>query len=98
MPEPPTTYRVDPGSASDELDYVDMVALSDMFCRWAINEDPDKITPERRTWPIELSADYERIAEWVGPDWRAANPSDESSIMKFLEVQERNASAARLRQ
>lgn len=61
-----------------------MVTLSGMFRRWAIYERDESITPAQRTLLIQLSADYERIAEWVGPDWLASDPSEEVPVSRFL--------------
>jgi hypothetical protein len=45
-----------------------MIALSGLFRRWALY-DPS-VSPENATQLIILSSDYERIAEWVGPQWK----------------------------
>ena len=90
MPDPPAMYRVCPQDMSDELDYGDMVALSGLFRRWAIYETTT--TPEQNTRLIEWSADFERLAEWVGPQWRAANPETPPSLVKFLATMERSTS------
>jgi hypothetical protein len=76
---PPMTYGADVRWLINELHYADMIALSGMFRRWAMHE-PD-LEPELRTKFIMHSADLERIAEWVGRDWRAADPSDEPSML-----------------
>jgi hypothetical protein len=90
--EPPVTYRVSPEFAASELDYTDMVALSGMFRRWAIHETDDTTTPEQRTRLIQFSADYERLAEWVGPEWKASYPSPHPPLTKFLATLERSTS------
>ncbi len=87
MKDLPITYVVAPDHACDELDYTDMVALSGLFRRWAIYET--SITPKQRTRCVQFSADYEQLAEWVGGDWRAANPSPEKTLLKFLATLER---------
>ena len=56
----PITYMVDIDFALEELDHADMVALSHMFQRWAIDEE--NIEPENRTELIQWSADLERLA------------------------------------
>ena len=56
---------------TSELDYADMIALSEMCRQWAVYEAG--LTPERRTRMIKYSADLERIAEWVGPRWKATD-------------------------
>jgi hypothetical protein len=83
-------YRICPEDMSDALDYADMVALSGRFRRWAIYDT--STTPEQNTRLIEWSADFERLAEWVGPKWRAANPENPPSILKFVAMLERRTS------
>ena len=88
MADPPLTYRVSPDVACDQLDHADMVALAGMFRRWAIYETD--VSPERRTELIKYSADYERLAEWVGSDWRArTRVVGRPPLMKFLAMRER---------
>lgn len=91
LPEPPVTYRCNAAAMRDELDYEDMIALSGMFRRWAIYEEG--FTSEQRTGLIAWSADFERLAVWVGKGWRAANPP-EKPLLKFIATLERNASRA----
>ena len=74
MQAAPATYRVNAKFAADELDYADMVALAETFVQWAIEEDA--FSPCQRTGLMMLGVDYEKLAEWVGPAWKAANPSD----------------------
>jgi len=64
--EPPHTYGADAKAMRDELDCEDMIALSGMFRRWAMYEPA--FSPEQRTGLMTWSADYERIAAWVGKD------------------------------
>jgi hypothetical protein len=91
MSDPPVTHSTDPYTVRDELDYEDMVALSGMFRRWAVYEA--RFAPEQRTRMIAWSADLERLASWVGPDWRAANPTlGDTHFLKFLARLERDAS------
>ena len=87
--EPPVTYATDAEAIRDELDYEDMIALSGMFRRWAIYEAG--FTPEQRTGLMAWSADFERLADWVGKSWRAANPP-ERPLLKFIAKLERDAS------
>lgn len=70
---PPVTYYIDPEFAKAELAYADMLALSGLFRRWALYEDG--LDPSTCTRLICWSADYEDIAEWVGSDWVASDPS-----------------------
>jgi hypothetical protein len=86
----PRMHRVDPRDVVRNLDHADMVALSGMFRRWAIRER--STTPEQNTRLIEWSADFERLAEWVGPKWCASDPSDEPDILKFMATLERRHS------
>jgi len=91
MSDPPLTHSTDPETVRDELDYEDMVALSGMFRRWAVYEP--RFTPEQRTGMIAWSADLERLASWLGPGWRAANPTlGDTHVLKFLARLERDAS------
>jgi hypothetical protein len=83
----PATYRVAIEWACEELDYADMIALSGLFRRWAVHVEG--ISPEHRTRLIQYSADYERIAAWVGNRWRASNPSDRPPVTKFIATIER---------
>ena len=87
-----STYFVDPEWARAELDYRDMVALSGMFRRWAIHETAETMSPDRRTRMIQYSADFERIADFVGEGWIASAPSEEMSLPKFLALWERRNS------
>ena len=87
---PPRMHHVDPTHATRDLDYADMVALSEMFRRWAIHESD--LTPENNTYLILLSADYERLAEWVGPNWRASDPAGWPTLLKFMATVERHHS------
>ena len=51
------------------------------------------VSSEQRTRMIAWSADLERLASWVGPDWRAANPTlGDTHFLKFLARLERDAS------
>ena len=89
MFEPPLTHSTDPDTVRDELGYEDMVALSGMFRGWAVYEP--RFTPEQRTGLIAWSADLERLAVWVGPGWRAANPAlGDTHVLKFLARLERD--------
>ena len=72
------------------LDYADMVVLSGMFRRWALY-DPD-VKPEQATGYIQMSADMERTANWVGKGWMATNPSEDPNILVFLADLERRHS------
>ncbi len=87
MEELPVTYRISARAAADELDYADMVALAEMFQRWSLDEPG--ISPADRTKLAEYSADYERLAEWVGFSWKASQPSDRQPVMRLLARLER---------
>ncbi len=82
MKKVPATYRVDPSSAIEELDYADMVILGETFVRWAL-EGP-KFSPAQRTGLMELGVDYETLAEWVGPEWKAANPGERPNPLRAI--------------
>jgi hypothetical protein len=86
-PPRPFFHKLDTDRERRELDYADMVALSGMFRRWAVRDDG--LSPEDRTDFIMYSADYERLAEWVGPNWRASEPSEAVPLTKFMATIER---------
>jgi hypothetical protein len=65
-----------------------MIALSGLFRRWALYE-PD-LSPVICTQFICWSADYEHLAEWVGPSWRASDPT--GAVTAFLADLERQSS------
>jgi len=84
---------VDAEATRDELDYDEMIALSGMFRRWAMYEPA--FSPEQRTGLMTWSADFERIAAWVGKDWRApASSSPDMPLLRFIAKLERDASGA----
>ncbi|MBX3562474.1 MAG: hypothetical protein KF780_11760 [Sphingomonas sp.] len=76
------THHVDVDQALATLDYREMVALSKMFERWALNEE--NITDERRTDLIKWSADYEALAAFAGSDWIATDPTEPPSLIVFM--------------
>jgi hypothetical protein len=78
----PPTYRVNAKFAADELDYVDMVVLAQTFQLWALEEP--KFSPAQRTRLMQLGIDYENLAEWVGPGWKAADPSDRPNPLREI--------------
>lgn len=92
-PQRPYTHVVDIDQALETLDHAEMVALSEMFERWALTEHT--IDSERRTQLIQWAADYERIAEYCGPDWAATDPREPPSLLPF--VARRELRAGRLR-
>src|SRR5262245_20824037 len=55
---------------------------------WA-RAELDQIAPAQRTRLIEWSADFERVAEWVGAGWRANEPPEQPSVIKFVATVER---------
>jgi hypothetical protein len=63
-----------------------MVALSEMFLRWALEEEP--LSPEQRTKLIQMSADYEAISQFSGPSWQAADPGAEMDPISFVASEE----------
>jgi len=76
------THGSDARSLCEELDYVDMLALSGLFRQWALYEK--RFTPEQRTALIAWSADLEELAQWAGEEWRASEPSLELPVLAFL--------------
>lgn len=81
----PVTFHVDPEFAKAELAYAEMIALSGLFRRWALYED--RLDPSMCTRLICWSADYECIAEWVGPGRVASNPT--GTVTHFIANLER---------
>lgn len=65
-----------------ELDYDEMLALAGLCRQWAIGKN--KFKPEQRTQLIALSADFEELAQWAGEGWRASDPSNEASMLRFF--------------
>ena len=78
----PVTSFANPIAIRDELDYEEIIVLSGMFRRWALYEPA--FTSEQRTNLIAWSADFERIAAWVGQGW--IGPSTSSSEMPLLRL------------
>jgi hypothetical protein len=60
-----------------------------MFRRWAIHESGEAMSPDRRTRVIQCSADFERIADFVGEGWVASAPLEHMPLPKFLALWER---------
>ena len=85
--EEPQTHIVAVQQAMATLNYDEMLALSDMYERWVFTEE--RLTPEQRTRLIQLCADYERIAEYVGCDWTARDPGSGVDAIQFVARLER---------
>ena len=66
----PHTHHVNIDQAMASLSYRDMLALAGMLERWALHSEA--ISSDDRTMLMLWSADYERIAEFVGPDWESS--------------------------
>ena len=93
----PVTHIVDVDRAMETLDFVKMVALSEMFERWALTEE--KAAPEQRTKLVQWSADYELIAAYAGFSWQASNPESPPDLIAFIarrevQLQRRELAAA----
>jgi hypothetical protein len=89
------THRVNAEQALDTLDYQEMEALAAMFERWALTDD--SIDPEERTRLIQLSSDYEHIADFAGPQWTARKPGAHTDAIQFVareELENRRKEAA----
>lgn len=85
----PATHRVSVERAMQTLDHAEMMVLSEMYERWAFTEP--KLDGDQRTRLIQMSADYERIAEFAGVEWRASHPDSEADVVKFAAQQELRA-------
>jgi|SRR5665811_639127 len=87
----PSTSFANPIAIRDELDYEEIIVLSGMFRRWALYEPA--FTSEQRTDLIAWSADFERIAAWVGQGWTTpTTSSSEMPLLRLLVQMERDAS------
>lgn len=84
--EKPATHVIDVDRAMATLDFVEMVALSEMYERWGLTED--RLDPEHRTKLMQWSADYERIAAYSGFDWQATDPESPPDLIAFLAREE----------
>jgi hypothetical protein len=82
QPELPTTHHIDVVVAMATLDFIEMVALSEMYERWAFTEP--KLDGDQRTKLIQWSCDYERIAEFCGQAWKASAPEVDSGAIAFV--------------
>lgn len=84
MPQlpPPATHVIEPEIAANRYDHVEMVALARFYDRWA--RLSERLSPESRTELLLWSADLERTATWVGPDWSASNPPYPITVGRFL--------------
>lgn len=89
-----TTNRVDARQAMQTLSYAEMVALAAVYTRWALEEP--KLDGDQRTKLIESSSDYERIADFVGPLWRATEPGSPPNPLVFVARLELKAVRAQL--
>ena len=79
---PPLTHGGNADYLAAELDYDEMLALAGLCRQWAIGRN--RFNPEQRTELIAMSADFEELAQWAGEGWRASDPSDENSVLRFL--------------
>lgn len=75
------------------LDYIEMVALAEMYERWAFTEQ--NIRPDQRTILIQWAADYEAIAEHCRHRWLATEP--ESPVDAIALVAREEVRAGNLR-
>jgi len=89
----PETHIIDVDRAMATLDYVEMVALAEMYERWAFTEP--NITPEQRTMLIQWSADYEIIAAYSGCGWVASDPESPVDAITFVAREEVQARGLR---
>lgn len=80
--EPIATYVTDPVQAMEQFDYADMMALAALYQSWALEEE--LLDGDQRTALIQWSADFERIADYAGPDWKASAPPYPETAEMFL--------------
>lgn len=84
----PFTYSIDVANALETLDHEHMVALSEMYLSWVID---GQVEGERGAQVTLWSIDYEAIAEFAGPDWRATAPQPRVDAVRFVADQAINA-------
>ena len=89
------THKVIVRQAMDTLSYNEMDALANMYTRWALNEPA--LDGDQCTRLIELSSDYERIAEFVGQSWKPSNPEHPPGAVAFVARLELRDGQARTR-
>lgn len=92
----PNTHIIDPERAMRTLDHAEMIALSEMYARWAFNET--NLDGDQRTKLIQWSADYEQIAAFCGQGWKASapeTPPDPVAFVARIEAKERGLYAQR---
>jgi hypothetical protein len=77
----PLTHAVDVVGALETLDYAHLIALSELFLEWVLD---GQVGDESATKVMLWSADYEAIAAYVGPSWRATAAPTPPGIMRFL--------------
>ena len=63
------------------LDYTEMIRLAVLFEQWAFEEELD---PEQRTKVLLWAVDYEALAEFVGPTWKASDPNPDETFLNFV--------------
>lgn len=80
--EYPFTHVVDVRQAMETLDYSEMLALAELFGHWVISEED--LNGFQRTKALQWSADYERIAAFVGDQWKASGSDENVSLMQFI--------------
>ncbi|TAJ80484.1 MAG: hypothetical protein EPO45_01625 [Sphingobium sp.] len=80
---PPITHRVNVEHAAATLAYEGMMKLAQTFHHWAFHEEA--LDDDQRTTLVQLSADYERIAEFCGPGWSPPpSENDEEDLLSHI--------------
>lgn len=83
---PPITHRVNVEHAAATLAYEGMMKLAKTFHHWAFHEDA--LDDDQRTMLVQMSADYERIAEFCGPGWSPPpSENDEEDLLSLIATQ-----------
>jgi hypothetical protein len=78
----PATHLVDAIHALETLDHGALSALAALFHEWAFHDS--NLNPDQRTQVLLWSIDYENLANYCGPDWRAPNPGSEPDARQFI--------------
>lgn len=83
---PPITHRVNVEHAAATLAYEGMMKLAQTFHHWAFHEEA--LDDDQRTMLVQMSADYERIAEFCGPGWSPPpSENDEEDLLSLIATQ-----------
>lgn len=64
------------------LEYREMLALAELFTRWAGTED---VSDEQRARLIRSGTEFAQLAEFCGPDWEPRNRDEQQlDLLRFI--------------